>query len=678
MVRREIKSFKLELYSEKVMLDAPFSLASAINSGRIYSESLGSSVTLSAEAETDGIALSNKHIFLKLGRFSAPCDVLLNGSEIGKLDGEHDSYVFDVKDLVIEGTNKVSFRFDAECDPCRIGIFDSVEMIRFNNAMIDRVSVTEKHADGAVTLGLRVDMLGNTENVRAVATLTSPVGQMYYAGLTKGAGSITVPDPLYWWPHGHGVQNLYKLAVNLYGDIDIEDSVEMRVGLRNVETVNTQDGFALSVNGLEILPMGAVYRQDPDLSVSAQNRRIEAFITYAAMANYNTLVIPADSPRPPKKFYDLCDAHGIMIMEEISDVSDGYLDTLSRISHHPSLCHLDVLYRDNSLDITEGLKQAAPELDFSVVREFPKYPSHPSLPCEKTLNESLTHSGKNPTSKEMDKVAPTDTLGKILTGVIEKYPYPASLGDLSYVSQLASANKIADFVKEARLSEGKIERAVFDSLGDNKTAATSSAIDSSARRKALEFYAHKFFAHVALFADYNDGIITFSASSQRKLDLEGILEYRIADAKNVTIYRNEESVALDGMTAKVLFTADISPYIQGHEQEYYLEYTLREGTTAVSADVMLFVPEKHFSFEDPMIYCEIVGSDKKYSITLTPKAFAKDVEIFFEGTDGVLSDNYLNLTQNAPLKITLNVTGGVETALHLKEALRIRSIYDVK
>ena len=678
MVRRDIRIFSVDGIEKQVSLEAPFSLASAIAKGVISADGLGESVTFYADVQADAVALSIRNIFLKLGRFSAPCDVLINDKEIGHVDGERISYLLNAEGALNEGSNKLAFRFDTKNDPRDIGIFCAPQIVRFNNALIDKVTLYQKHNDGAVNVEIRVGMIGNTENVRAVATLTSPAGQMYYAGLTRGHGSINIPDPLYWCPHGHGIQNLYKVTVNLYGDVDIEDTAEMKIGLRTVEPAESVDSFALVVNGTEILPMGAVYRAERDLSVPENLKRIDAFITYAAMANCNTVVVPVDSPRPAERFYDLCDMHGIMVIEEIDKISEGYLDTLERSFHHPCVCLLDLLQQNSTDEIVQTLNLAAPELNFSITREFTVYPEHPSLPHTKTLEAAVPKDARIPTTPEMEMISDTETMGKILCGIIKRYPYPRNLESLSYLSQLASANIISETIKEIRLSKENQKRAVFDSLGDCETVASSSAIDSAARRKALGFYEHRLFAPISLYADNKNGVVTFSASSQRRLDFAGTLEYRIADSKNVTIYKNSEALEFDSMSAGELFARDFSDYIQGHENEYYLEYSLREGATTIYSDVLLFVPEKHFAFEDPKIDFNISGSDKRFSITLTAGAFAKDVELYFESVDAIFSENYLNLTQSTPLKITFNTLGGLETATQLKRELKIRSIFDTK
>lgn len=221
MVRREIRSFVQEGLSTPLALEVPFSLASLIGEGKIAKSDISGDVVFSTSVFADSVALSIKHICVKLGRLSAPCEVLLNGNSIGRADGEHLFYIFGVAGLLNEGENKLSVVFSASAEPSHIGIFEPVEIVRFNNAIINKVSLTQKHDGDSVTVGIRLDMIGSTENVRAVATLTSSAGQIYYAGLTKGKGSINIRDPLYWWPHGYGVQNLYKLTINLYGDTDI-------------------------------------------------------------------------------------------------------------------------------------------------------------------------------------------------------------------------------------------------------------------------------------------------------------------------------------------------------------------------------------------------------------------------------------------------------------------------
>ena len=53
------------------------------------------------------------------------------------------------------------------------------------------------------------------------------------------------------------------------------------------------------------------------------------------------------------------------------------------------------------------------------------------------------------------------------------------------------------------------------------------------------------------------------------------------------------------------------------------------------------------------------------------------MEINFDGVDAVFDDNYFDLTSEAPVKINFTVTGGMETAYHLKDVLEMKSVFDL-
>ena len=127
-----------------------------------------------------------------------------------------------------------------------------------------------------------------------------------------------------------------------------------------------------------------------------------------------------------------------------------------------------------------------------------------------------------------------------------------------------------------------------------------------------------------------------------------------------------------------VFSTDISEVISGHENEYYLEYCLREGSSALAHGVLLFVPEKHFDFKKALIDTKITGQDKNFSLTISADKFVKDLEMDFEGVDGVFSDNYINLTSGAPVKIGIKITDPTKSAEQLSQLLKIRSVQDLK
>ena len=675
MVRREIKKFELIYGEERYACTVPFSVKSVLSAAGVDAEAVSGEVRLESEIYVDDAALAIRNFYLRVRGINSPASIYLGERLIGRTDGVTPVYNFDASGIMFRGNNLLSIRFDATSDDLiYAGLSETVEILRFSSAIIDRVSLSQEQEDG-VKLGVSLGLIGDPNGVRAVATLVSPSGQMYYAGLTKGKGSIAVKNPLYWWPKGLGAQNLYRLTVSIYGESDIDDSIEIRLGLRSV----TQGvGGAITVNGINVIPTGAVYVPDGDPDLNSANEKANMYVGAAATSGFNCLVVPLDAPRPTERFYELCDLHGIMVIEEHSVLDTPTLESIGYRANHPSLCLIDLIGEGERNGELQALKDVAPGLDVKKLSVQPVYMGMPSLPSMKTIRAVIPEDERNLFSNAIESIAEEGAIYDMLLSVAERYPYPSGLSDFAYASALAAAHKVGVEIKESRLSPEYSRRGVFYRLNDRDMTISASAIDCRGRWKPLQYYSARHFAPLALYADLKDGVVTFSASNHRKLDCIGTLEYRIADASNVTIYKNSVECEITSMTSPVLHTADISDYINGHEREYYLEYYVKEGSFTLSRKTMLFVPEKHFLFKKPKIKAVVTGQDRRFCITLSSDVFVKDMEIGFDGVDAVFEDNYFDLTSEAPVKVSFTVMGGLETSFHLKDLLEMRSVVDLK
>ena len=668
MVKHTLKDFTLILDSgERVGCTPPFSLASFDE--RVRERVPSDGVVFETEMVFTESDLSSKHVFLRLGDIPTASTVSVNGITIGGSDGIRRDLTLDIKGALALGKNTLSLAFATVPEA---GIYGKAEIIRTNCAVIDRISLCTVRDGDKVHISIKASTLG-TEGVRAVATLVSGAGHIYYAGLTKGKGRITVTDPLYWWPRGIGVQNLYKLTVNLYGESEIEDTAEMRVGLRTLVTSKSADGSLLEANGTQFLPMGALYKHSSAASPEVRDRKMDALITSAARANFNTLVVPHGTPSLPDRFYELCDSHGIVIIHELTELSDTARELIARSSQHPSIGLIDLIgIGDGIEDVTEEIRSINPELDFSILDERPEYPEIPSLPTERTLSERFPL-GTNLFSEEMETAIGGSALPYVQQAA-KSFLYAGDTVELARASELSAGRDVAKWLAEARIN--RTRRAVFSFIGTDGFADGSS-LDPMARWKSLHYLAARTFAQTFVYATAVGGAVSFFLSNERRLDFSGEIEYRILNNKNEKIYGVTEPIRVAESTATRLFVRDLSSYVVGFERERYLEYFIREGNSVVSRGVLLFTEPKKFRFLDPNIKAEIVGDDRRFSITLTAESFASGVEISFADTDALFSDNCLDLTQSTPVKISFTILGRSTSARLLGETLKIRSIYNI-
>ena len=672
MIKLEIRNFTARTGADAFECTVPFSVFSATGGTG------GSVASVSATATVDGRAIENKFIYLRLTDVSGLRSIKVNGSVAYERSVSDVTVNVNVKPYIRVGENLIELIFATLDGGAAPGLFGSAELIFFSGAAIDKVALKQRMDGGSAHIDITLDMLGNSDSVRAVATLVSGAGHVFYGGITRGKGTITVKDPLFWWPKGMGVQNLYKLTVNVYGEMEIEDTAECRVGIRRVEA---ESGSALiSFGGVSMLPMGAVYKTEKRADPSLSQNRQSACITYAAMAAFNTLAISPEDSLPDGSFFDLCDAHGIAVIREVYTSSlerSGELDALARVSHHPSMAVYHLIHdTGNARSLTERLLHISPCIAVRVTDDAPVHPSHPSMPTERVLDKWLSEDERNLFSAAMESEG-RDKLINMLISASERFPYASGFSELVYLSQICSAEKIMDGIREARLGRGETG-AVYDALSDIDRGVFSSGIDSSATWKALHYYSKEFFAPLVVIPKHiGGGRVEFYVSNERRQSFVGNLEYRIIDNKNKTIYTASEQCVIERGCAKHVVDRDFGEIIASHETEYYLDVCLRDPMGVFSHVTMTFVPEKHFRFLPPDIHAQVVGSDKRFSVTLTADSYAKGVEISFSDRDAVFSSNYVDITSSAPIKISFNIVGGIETAEHLNRTIRIRSLYDV-
>ncbi len=676
MIKREICEYSVRVNGgEASVRRAPFSVYSALAEGGLSEgeiEKISGEATFSAQL--GAVPHGEESVFVRVFDIPAGAEVRLNGESLLCASVARREATLNVSSALSAEKNTLEITVRGNIPEA--GVFRPAELIKTAYAVIDGIFVTERHEEGKTVLGIRVDTLGASDSVRAVATLVSGAGQIYYGGLTGGKGSITVNDPLYWWPRGLGVQNLYKLTVNLYGEMEIEDTREIRLGLRNLTTAKSADGSLLEVNGVSFVPMGATYhtpkRHRPELS----DKVLEAEIATAARSGLNTLVIPADSAFPDERFFELCDAYGIVAVRECADI-DGEAALLSYSSYHPSVGIVDIVGAGDSIDVAaEKLHEINSGFEFSSEERMVEYFGARSLPTYKTIISSVSPGQRNLFSEEVEAGADGDVTD-LLSAVKSEYLYPSSLSDFAYATQLVSADLAAERIASARRSRGEGGRAVISTLSDGERLVSDSLLDSHYRPKAAAYKASGLFSPVAVFAQAEGLTACFTASNESRKPFIGVLEYRIADKYNRTVHRAEESCVIESSQSKRLFTRDLSEWVSGHEREYYLEYSLREGSLAVSGGTLLFTPAKRFDFADPKITAHIAGADRRFTVTLSAAAYARYVELDFENTDAIFHENYIDITTCSPIKISFTVTTSVTTAEHLMSELKIRSVYDI-
>ncbi|MCJ2072354.1 glycoside hydrolase family 2 protein [Methylobacterium sp. J-030] len=176
---------------------------------------------------------------------------------------------------------------------------------------------------GAISADLRASLDGETGRLRAhvtvdggaaAVTLQCDGRETTLAGIGPGqfAGELVLPGIAPWWPHSHGAPNLHVVCARVDGVcIDLG-----HVGFRSLSLTRPfSEGLSLAVNGVPVFCRGALWTP-PDL-VGLGPDGTRTLLTLAREAGMNMLRVPGTTLYPATDFFDLCDALGILVWQDL-------------------------------------------------------------------------------------------------------------------------------------------------------------------------------------------------------------------------------------------------------------------------------------------------------------------------------------------------------------------------
>ena len=583
-----------------------------------------------------------------------------------------------------------------------MGIFRKIEIIAFNHKIISNVKVKQTHGEKSVRLDIKVDTVGHDDLSRAVATMTSPAGNVYFCGFVGGEGTITVTDPNLWWPNGLGMQNLYRLNVNLYSDSELEDTYEMKIGLRTV-TMSDEDGRrTLLVNGSPMFAMGAEYMLDDVLVTRISEVKTREMLEAARNANFNTVFIHGSGVYPENYFFDACDELGLAVWVQlpISDLDtedtaafrDNVMaelkDNLTRMAHHPSLAVVVGNGRVSSLFASDedresfagGFSEFEGMNVFDLTGECDKHfvrIGHNSLPTYGSILKFTRPENRNIGSKLFElHGADSDSVIKMLTGAQEEYPYANGMSELAYVTGVYSAEASMHDVEAIRRENERPLGILMRSMNDLWPSLSPSAVDYYGGKKPLHYYERDFFSPVRISVVVKGTRARFTVSNDTRQDYVGVFSYAIMNNKNQPVFRDSFPIKARAHTNLEVHNVDLGSAISGHENEYYLTYSVSDKINDASKGTYLFTKTKRFNFVTPNYVTDISGNGTEFIATVGADVFVKGVEVYFKGAEASLSKNYFDITGRAPVRIHIE-TPRMTTIEKLKRTMKIRSAFDL-
>ena len=346
---------------------------------------------------------SSRKVLLRFDGVDTIADIYLNDAKIGSPDNMHRTWEYEVKELLkpeenelrvvfhsptryIEEAFKVSqthgsedamdgfvnirkahcmFGWDWGAHLPDAGLFRPVTLLGMDEARIDSVYITQKHTDGQVELTFDVEANsgagtpefavcgGNESGLHYSVKVTDPEGTVLTA--ENSPVTMTITEPMLWWPNGYGRQDLYTVEVTLMQGETVTDTWERRIGLRTLTMHREKDqwgeSFACQVNGVDIFAMGADYIPEDHLLGRVTPQTTRTLLEKAKWANFNAIRVWGGGYYPEDWFYDICDELGLVVWQDFmfacavydltpefeANIRAEFADNIKRLRHHASL-----------------------------------------------------------------------------------------------------------------------------------------------------------------------------------------------------------------------------------------------------------------------------------------------------------------------------------------------------
>lgn len=707
-MRTELTDFRIE-YRDMAPIDAkvPCSLISALSAiGEIptpraagdddrIADALTDDATFSAVFPADELMLSHRYVFLRFHGLFAPAKIAVDGRTVATVSDLHSVTTVEIRNYLTLGEHLLTVTFPGKArDASSVdrpffddaGLFRPVECITSDDAAIDRVTAYAEIREEDTFLRVNVGLLGDGRGTRAVATVLSPSGQYFYAGLSDFSGEVNFRHATKWYPAGAGEPACYRLTVTLYRDAEAIDAEELTVGVRALSvSAGEGDGTPIfSADGAPFVPCGTAYLPVSPLLARENAAKIRSRLESAASAGVNLLYVPDGGVYPPDAFYDTCDRLGIVVLQELcadgssEEARVAACDLIARVAHHPAVVGFCVGGTDTALcELLDARAKAQdPTLFCRMTGNFAP-DAFPALPSMSTLRTYLPADGWNYLSDAMisSEEHPGD-LTRILNAGYERYPYANGMEKLVYLSGIVQSERAKDMIFAKRKENGVPAPLMFGTLADAKTRTSSALSDAAGKKRAVWYGFRHATSPVVLIPKIEGGLLTLTASNISKSPFRGIATCLLCDSRNCVEKEMRAAVSVPPTASGEILRTDLSDVLKGHEKEFYLAVSLSDGQNTVFSDTALFTLPRSFRFSFPDISYEIKGSGKEFVLTVSSSAFAKYVKLDFQNTEVEWSDNYIDLVKNVPIRIPFS-TKSATAAEALTRDFTYMSVYDL-
>jgi beta-mannosidase len=305
---------------------------------------------------------SNQRVILLFEGLDTFATIFLNGTEIGCHQNMFTPVRIEITEKLIPGTNRLAvclsspiFSVDIDRSPgvsgnpihrlftrkaqacygwdiaprlVTCGIWKPVSLIVVDELEIANVEIrTINVLDKLAEMEVSIDILKHSETlIEQVVELTIDnqtinIPFSCNSSFTTITHQFIINNPKLWWPHNHGIPNLYDYTIRLKSGEKIIDETKCHFGIRTIQLIqeSQEDGktsFFFKINEKPIFLKGMNWTPADAIYTRIDHERYSKLILAAVDANINAFRVWGGGIYESDYFYDLCDQYGILVWQD--------------------------------------------------------------------------------------------------------------------------------------------------------------------------------------------------------------------------------------------------------------------------------------------------------------------------------------------------------------------------
>lgn len=255
-----------------------------------------------------------------------------------------------------------------------------------------------------------------------------------------------------------------------------------------------------------------------------------------------------------------------------------------------------------------------------------------------------------------------------------EYPAPKDFASFVYVSQVQQAEAIRTAAEHLRSARPRTMGSLYWQLNDCWPGPSWASIDYFGRWKALQFYAKKFYADIAVAPYLHDGVIDTTIVSDVDHPVEARLTVSVMGFDGQVYSSSDQTYSVPAASAKPVSHLTVATLLGIHSAADTLaRFVVAVDNKQVADRTIYFDHVRNLRLPVAAIETDWSSSDGRTLLTLRSSRLARNVWIGFEDMDLQLSDNSFDLLPGIP--VTVEVRGSSPRA-SLEHSLKVMSLRD--